>query len=98
MTMYDPPHPGEFIKETYLEPLDISIRTVALKLNVSPSTLARLIKGETDISPMMELKLSKVLGRSPESWMSMQAKYQLWEAKQIIDLYGISTIYSGDRA
>lgn len=45
MIMHNPPHPGEFIKETYIEPLNISLRAVAEKLDVSPSTFSRLIKG-----------------------------------------------------
>ncbi|MCA1771946.1 MAG: HigA family addiction module antidote protein [Halomonas sp.] len=39
---------------------------------VSPSTLSRLLKGDSGISPEMSLRLSKVLGRTPESWLAMQ--------------------------
>ena len=49
MKMYNPPHPGEFIKEVYLEELGISERTVATKLKVSPSTLNRLIHGKSTL-------------------------------------------------
>ena len=66
--MYNPSHPGEFIRNVYLEPLGISYRSVALKLNVSPSTFNRLIQGRSNISSVMALRLSKTLGRSPESW------------------------------
>ena len=97
MNMYNPPHPGEFIKETYLEPLRVSIRTAALKLNVAPSTFARLIKGDADISPVMALKLSKAFGRSAESWMSMQAEYKLWEARHSVNLDNVSSIYPEER-
>jgi len=47
--MYDPPHPGEFIKEVYLEPLGVSPRSVALRIKVSPSTFSRLIKGQIGV-------------------------------------------------
>ena len=67
MIMHDPPHPGEFIKEVYLTPFNISSRKVAQKLKVSPSTFNRLIQGKSSISPEMALRLSKTLGRSPES-------------------------------
>lgn len=60
--MYNPPHPGEFIKDTYIEPLDISLRMAALKLNVSASTFSRLIRWEADLSPEMALRLSKAFG------------------------------------
>ena len=43
----DPPHPGEFIREVYLDPLEVSSRTVAAKLKVSPSTLTRLLNGQS---------------------------------------------------
>ena len=72
MAMYNPPHPGEFIKEIYITPYDISVRKVAESLDVSPSTLNRLINKESNISPEMALRLSKALGRTPESWLAMQ--------------------------
>ena len=93
-TMYNPPHPGEFIKETYIIPLNISLRTAAEKLDVSPSTFSRLIKGESDISPEMALKLHKAFGRMPESWMAMDAAYKLWEAGKKINLARVAVIYS----
>lgn len=96
MNMHNPPHPGEFIRETYIEPLNISLRTAAMKLDVSPSTFSRLIKGESDISPIMALKLSKAFGRSPVSWLFMQAEYELWKAKGLVDLNKVSVIYSAN--
>lgn len=86
MSMYNPPHPGEFIREVYLEPLCISYRAVAVKLKVAPSTFNRLIKGQSNVSSEMALRLSKTLGRSPESWLIMQNNYELWQAKQRINL------------
>ncbi len=86
MSMHNPPHPGEFIREVYLEPLGISYRTVAAKLKVAPSTFNRLIKGQSNISSEMALRLSKTLGRSPESWLIMQSNYNLWHAKQKLNL------------
>ena len=86
MNMYNPPHPGEFIREVYLEPLGISYRTVAAKLKVAPSTFNRLIKGQSNISSEMALRLSKTLGRTPESWLIMQSNYNLWQARQTINL------------
>ena len=92
MAMYNPPHPGEFIKEVYLEPLEVSPRRVALRLKVSPSTFSRLLKGQSRISPEMALRLSKCLGRSPESWLVMQDNYDLWQARQKVDLAGIEPL------
>ena len=86
MNMHNPPHPGEFIKEVYLSPFNISSRTVAKKLLVSPSTFNRLVNAESNISPEMALRLSKTLGRSAESWLSMQDSYNLWHARNNVDL------------
>jgi len=86
MSMYNPPHPGTFIREVYLEPLKVSYRAVALKLNVAPSTFNRLIQGKSNISSEMALRLSKTLGRSPESWLAMQSNYNLWQARQHLNL------------
>ncbi|MGR3303344.1 MAG: HigA family addiction module antitoxin [Candidatus Scalindua sp.] len=86
MNMFNPPHPGEFIKEVFLAPYDISYRTVATKLNVSPSTFHSLIKKQSNITPEMALRLSKTLGRSPESWLIMQDNYNLWQAKQYLNI------------
>ena len=92
--MYNPPHPGEFIFETYLEPLNVSIRDAAKKLAVSPSTFARLINMKSNISPIMALRLSKAFGRTPESWMQMQANYDLWSVKDKANLDKVYIIYA----
>ena len=92
MNMHNPPHPGDFIREVYLEPLKVSYRTVAMKLNVSPSTFNRLIKGQSNISSEMALRLSKTLGRSPESWLTMQSNYNLWIARQKINLDNVEKL------
>ena len=92
MAMYNPPHPGEFIKEVYLEPLGISSRKVALQLKVSPSTFSRLLKGQSRVSPEMALRLSKCIGRSPESWLAMQDLYDLWQTRLRIDLTDIEPL------
>jgi addiction module HigA family antidote len=92
MVMYDPPHPGEFISEVYLEPNSISGRDLAVRLGVSPSTLNRVLTGHSGVSPEMALRLSKCLGRSPESWLAMQHSYDLWRARKTVDLRGVQAI------
>lgn len=86
MAMHNPPHPGEFIREVYLEPFDITGRQLSAKLGVSPSTLNRVLKGRSGISSEMALRLSKALGRSPESWLTMQDHYDLWQARRSVNL------------
>jgi addiction module HigA family antidote len=84
--MYNPPHPGEFITDIYLEPNGISGRELAEKLDVAPSTLSRVLKGSSRITPEMALRLSKAIGRSPESWLAMQDAHDLWVARQNVNL------------
>jgi addiction module HigA family antidote len=92
MTMHNPPHPGEFIREVYLEPFALTGRQLAAKLDVSPSTLNRILNGNSSVSSEMALRLSKALGRSAESWLAMQDNYNLWQARQTVNLDGVEKI------
>lgn len=84
--MHDPPNPGEFITEVYLEPFGLSGRELAKQLDVSASTLSRVLSGASRVTPEMALRLSKALGRSAESWLAMQHAHDLWVARQSLDL------------
>lgn len=92
MAMHNPPHPGEFIAQIYLEPNNLSGRELAAKLGVAASTLNRILMGSSRISPEMALRLSKALGRSPESWLAMQSNHDLWQAKQRLKLGNIGKV------
>lgn len=92
MTMHSPPHPGEFIREVYLEPFEITGRQLSSKLGVSPSTLNRVLNGSSGVSSEMALRLSKALGRTPESWLAMQDNYDLWLARQSVNLDSVQKV------
>jgi len=92
MAMHNPPHPGEFIKATYMEPFNLSCRFLAEQLNVAASTLNRVLKQQSGISPEMALRLSKAIGRSPESWLAMQDAYDLWQVKKNIRLTKVNKV------
>jgi len=92
MAMHNPPHPGEFIRATYMEPFDLSCRYLAEKLNVAASTLNRVLKQQSGVSPEMALRLSKAIGRSPESWLAMQDAYDLWQVKKSIKLTNVQKV------
>lgn len=92
MTMCNPPHPGEFIQATYMEPFGLSCRFLASQLDVSTSTLSRVLKAQSAISPEMSLRLSIALGRTPESWLAMQDAYDLWQAKKRVKLNNVHKI------
>ena len=81
MEMYNPPHPGEVLKELYL-PVGMGVSEAAKKLGVSRQTLSAIINGRAGISADMALRLSKALGTSADLWLKMQIKYDLWQAKQ----------------
>lgn len=92
MAMHNPPHPGEFITEVDLEPNGVSGRELAAKLGVAASTLNRILTGASGISPEMALRLSKALGRSPESWLAMQYNHDLWHAKRRVKLGNVGRL------
>lgn len=92
MTMHNPPHPGEFITTVYLEPNSISGRELASRLGVSASTLNRILTAQSGVSPEMALRLSKCLGRSPESWLAMQHSHDLWVTRKTVDLSGVRVL------
>jgi len=92
MAMFNPPHPGEFIREIYLVPNNISGRELAVKLDVAASTLSRILKGTSRVTPEMALRLSKAIGRTPESWLVMQDHHDLWLARQSVNLQGVSEL------
>ena len=90
--MHNPPHPGEFIVAVYLEPNGMTGRELAGKLGVAASTLSRILKGTSGVSPEMALRLEKALGRSAESWLAMQSGHDLWHAKRRVRLGGVSKV------
>lgn len=92
MVMHNPPHPGEFIRATYMEPFSVSCRLLAQHLDVAASTLNRILKKQSGISPEMALRLSKALGRSPESWLAMQDSYDLWIARKNVKLSSVKPL------
>jgi antitoxin HigA-1 len=92
MTMHNPPHPGEFMTAVYLEPNGLSGRELAVRLGVAPSTLNRILTGRSGISPEMALRLSKALGRTPESWLAMQYNHDLWQARQRLNLDAVTKV------
>lgn len=80
--MYNPPHPGEIIKELCLEPLGITVTDAAKALGVSRKALSELLNGHSRLSPEMAIRLSIALDTSAESWLIQQAQYDLWHAEQ----------------
>jgi addiction module HigA family antidote len=82
MLMFNPPHPGEVIKELCLEPLGLSVTDAAKGLGVSRKTLSALLNGRAGVSPEMAIRLSIAFDTSAESWLKQQSHYDLWRAEQ----------------
>jgi len=82
MQMYNPPHPGEILKELCLEPLELTVTRAAEALGVSRKTLSAILNGRAGISPEMAIRLSLAFDTSAESWLNQQTQYDLWLARQ----------------
>lgn len=76
-----PTHPGEIFYEDVLKPLEISVADAANKLGVHRKTLYDLIGCKTSLSPIMAYRIAEATNTSPESWMNMQMKLDLWKVK-----------------
>jgi addiction module HigA family antidote len=78
--MHNPPHPGEVLRELCLEPLGLTVTQAAAALDVSRKTLSAILNGRAGISPEMAIRLSLAFNTTPESWLSQQLQYDLWQA------------------
>jgi addiction module HigA family antidote len=90
--MANPPHPGEIVADV-MESLNIGIRELARALNVAPSTIQRLVSGQTSMTPEMAVKLAAVIGSTPEMWLRIQNDYSLERAEKEIDVSHLTRLY-----
>ena len=81
LTMYNPPHPGEVIRELCLAPLKVSVTAAAQALGISRKSLSELLNGRSGVSPEMALRLAIAFDTTAESWLSQQMQYDLWKAR-----------------
>jgi addiction module HigA family antidote len=77
MSMKNPPHPGEVVRELCLEPLGLSVTAAAEVLRVSRQALSNVLNCHTGISPEMAVRLEKAFGSTAETWLKMQLAYDL---------------------
>ncbi|HWY82725.1 MAG TPA: HigA family addiction module antitoxin [Roseiarcus sp.] len=81
MEMFNPPHPGEIVREDCLIPAGLSVTEAALRLGVSRQSMSELINGRNGISADMALRLEKAGWSTALSWLRNQASYDLWQAR-----------------
>jgi antitoxin HigA-1 len=85
MAMLNPPHPGLSVKHDCLEPLGLSVTKAAAVLGVTRQTLNDLIHGRRGISPEMAIRLDMAFGGGAETWVRLQAAYDLAQARKQAD-------------
>ena len=77
-----PTHPGEILREDIIKPLGLTVTESAKRLGVTRKTLSALINCKASMSPEMAVRVARATKTSPESWLYMQAKLDLWFAEQ----------------
>ena len=82
MIQHNPPHPGEVLKDGVFDNSTLTVTDFAKQIGVTRAALSRVLNGKAAISPEMALRIADALGGSAESWLHMQADYDLWQARQ----------------
>jgi len=78
--MFNPPHPGEVLREFL--PDGMTIEEVAKRLGVSRVQLSRVLNGRSSVSADMAIRIGLLTDTTPESWLAGQTKRDLWLASQ----------------
>lgn len=82
MSMHNPAHPGEILRELVIEPLGLSVTETAKRLDVSRKTLSKIINGRGAVTAEMALRLELAFGKpDAEHWLRLQSAYDLWRIK-----------------
>ena len=80
MKMHNPAHPGEVLKDLYLDEFDLTITEAAEILKISRVALSEIINIRRVVTPKTAIKLEKAFGTSAQSWLNMQSAYDLYQA------------------
>jgi addiction module HigA family antidote len=79
-----PVHPGKILLLDVLVPLGITVTDAANMMGITRKALSGFVNEKSSCSPQMALRIAKVTRTSAESWLAMQAKLDLWKARQIL--------------
>jgi addiction module HigA family antidote len=82
MAMKNPPHPGLSVRHDCIEPLGLTITEAARTLGVTRQTLNNLVNCKAAISPEMAIRLDKAFGGGADTWLRLQAAYDLAQAEK----------------
>lgn len=77
-----PTHPGEMLLEEFLNPMGLTQRDLAEAINVPYQRVNEIINGRRGITPSTALRLAKYFGLSPDFWMNIQLRWELYFAKK----------------
>ena len=87
-----PSHPGEVLKELYLDPLGLSPIALARRLHVPRTRIERLVREETAVTADTAMRLARAFGTTPEYWMNLQRAWDLARARDTVDVSDISPV------
>ena len=93
--LISPMHPGEVLKELYLEPMGIGAIAFAKHLSVPRTRIERILRGTTAITPDTAMRLARACNTTPHYWLNMQTNFDMAKAAKEIDVSGIEPIVQG---
>jgi addiction module HigA family antidote len=76
-----PIHPGEILKEEFLDPMKISQRAFARRIDVPANRVNQIVRGQRSITGDTAIRFGLALGTSPEMWLRLQSRYELEKAQ-----------------
>lgn len=80
--MFNPPHPGETLRDDVLPALGLTVTQAAEELGINRVTLSRVLNGKAGVSIDLALRLESWLdGPTAENWLKGQLAYDLWQAE-----------------
>jgi len=82
MRMYNPPHPGVFLKEELIESLGLTVTTASKVLGVTRPALSKLLNGRASLSPEMALRFEKAFGLKMDTLLRMQTSYDIAKTRK----------------
>jgi addiction module HigA family antidote len=95
--MHKPAHPGEVLRELYLEPLGITITNAANALGVTRKAFSELVNKKSGISTSMALRLAKAFNTTPELWLNLQQNYDLSKAIKRVRLSNVKVLIQSSK-
>ncbi len=81
-THREPTHHGTLLKEQFLLPMQLTQKQLAKAIHVSYQRINEMINCKRGISPSLALRLAKYFGTSPDFWMNLQLRWELYHAQQ----------------